>query len=256
MSTQPKQDLSILPRIDPEFKALVPPLSAEEYEQLEQNILEARKCYDPIVVWDGDVVEGYNRYGICIKHGIAFEVKEIKLESREEAKLWILNNQLGRRNLNEAQRINTVLLKEEILRKIAKKNLSLGGGDKKSRSPLPKTRKPDIESINVQEVMATEAQVSKGTLHNYTKVKEEASPELLASIQSGEVKIGTAHRMLTSEILKQLSQADKMYRFMQSAIPAEGLEAIDPQLYQQLAKLAENLRRLIATIGKRRKELS
>jgi len=54
--------------------------------------------------------------------------------------------------------------------------LSLGGGNKKSGLPLTKTRKPDIESINVQEVMAAEAQASKDALHRCAKIKEEASP--------------------------------------------------------------------------------
>ena len=42
-----------LPRVDPEFKSLIPPLAADEREQLEQNILQARKCHDAIILWEG-----------------------------------------------------------------------------------------------------------------------------------------------------------------------------------------------------------
>ena len=65
--------MSILPNIDPEFKGLIPPLQADEREQLEQNILQACKCHDAIVLWDGKIIDGHNRYEICVKHGIEFE---------------------------------------------------------------------------------------------------------------------------------------------------------------------------------------
>jgi len=65
-----------------------------------------------------------------MKHGIEFEVKDIEFESREEAKLWILENQLGRRNLTDAARIELALKKEALLKGLAKEKLSLAGGDK------------------------------------------------------------------------------------------------------------------------------
>jgi len=101
-------------QIDQEFKNLIPPLLEDEYRQLEQNILTKRKCENAIILWDGRIIDGHNRFYICAEHGIEFELEEMDFESREAAKLWIIENQLGRRNLTDAARIELALCKEEI----------------------------------------------------------------------------------------------------------------------------------------------
>ncbi|MCL2198666.1 MAG: hypothetical protein FWB80_07065, partial [Defluviitaleaceae bacterium] len=92
------------PIIDAEFKALMSPLSAEEYAQLEQNILAGKKCNDAILLWNGIIVDGMNRYAICAEHEIEFSVVDMSFDSREDVKIWIIENQLGRRNLHAAAR--------------------------------------------------------------------------------------------------------------------------------------------------------
>ena len=90
--------------IDREFKALIPPLAPEERTQLESNIL-AEGCRDPLVVWGGQSVllDGHNRFEICQRLNIKFRVEELQITSREHAYNWIINNQLGRRNLHPDQ---------------------------------------------------------------------------------------------------------------------------------------------------------
>ena len=92
------------PIVDPEFKALIPPLTAEELQQLEANLL-AEGCRNPLVVWgDHDVLlDGHNRFEICLKYNIHFGITELFLPDRNAARRWIINNQLGRRNLTAEQ---------------------------------------------------------------------------------------------------------------------------------------------------------
>jgi len=241
--------MSVLPQIDLELKSLIPPLTAEERDQLEQNILAKRKCHDAIILWNGMILDGHNRFDICVKYGIEFEVREIQLPSKEAAKLWIIENQMGRRNLNEAMRIEMTLAKAEILRAKAKKKLSQAGGDKSKGAPLTEMTSSN-DAINVRTSHAKDADVSEGILQNYLQIKAQAHPSLLAQVQAGEVKIGTAHRMLTSEIMKKLDQADKMYKFISRAIPPEGLKAANPSLHGKLAGLADALRVLTMTLAK------
>ena len=54
--------------IDPEFVACIPPLSQDEFEQLEENILSSGKIYNPILVWNHTIVDGHNRYRILKRH--------------------------------------------------------------------------------------------------------------------------------------------------------------------------------------------
>lgn len=89
--------------VDPEFKSNIPPLSDEEFAQLEKNIL-ADGCRDPLVLWGQLLVDGHNRYAICTKHGLPFNIVQKEFASRDEALDWTDANQLGRRNLTPDQR--------------------------------------------------------------------------------------------------------------------------------------------------------
>ena len=88
-------------KIDPEFQSKVPPLQFEEEQQLEQNIIAEGRLLNPIITWNGYILDGHTRYRILKKHGfIKFEVEEIQLANKYEALAWICKNQLGRRNLS------------------------------------------------------------------------------------------------------------------------------------------------------------
>ena len=90
--------------IDPEFANKIPPLREEELEQLEENILADGVVINPLIVWDGVIVDGHNRYRILQKHPeIQFTTYEKKFPDRYAAIAWICKNQLGRRNLTPQQ---------------------------------------------------------------------------------------------------------------------------------------------------------
>ena len=100
MSNETALTVSVV--IDPEFRALIPPLTAEEKAQLEQNIL-TDGCREPLTLWDDILLDGHNRYEICTRHNLPFGTTRVVLENREAAINWIINNQLGRRNLTPEQ---------------------------------------------------------------------------------------------------------------------------------------------------------
>ena len=89
--------------VDPEFRDLIPPLNEEELKLLEESLV-ADGCESPLIVWNGVIIDGHNRYAICRKHDIPFSIQEKNFDTREEVMLWMLRNQLGRRNLNNYQR--------------------------------------------------------------------------------------------------------------------------------------------------------
>lgn len=112
--------------IDEEFASLIPPLSEDERRQLEHNLVEYGGARDPLVAWmhdrfdcassivrwdvDGGIVppenwpctllDGHNRYEICTRLDLPYELKLLRFQSREDAADWIDRNQLGRRNLH------------------------------------------------------------------------------------------------------------------------------------------------------------
>ena len=92
-------------KIDPEFQSQIPPLTDDEFKQLEENILKEGKLLSPLIVWNNTLVDGHNRYEIVQEHPeISFSTMPLRFENREEAIAWICRNQLGRRNLSPEQK--------------------------------------------------------------------------------------------------------------------------------------------------------
>lgn len=84
--------------IDPEFQDLIPVLSQEEKDGLEKSLKE-EGCRDALVVWDGTLIDGHRRYEICQKNDIEFKTVSRTFPDRDTCKIWILCNQMARRNL-------------------------------------------------------------------------------------------------------------------------------------------------------------
>ena len=92
-------------KIDPEFQRQINPPTFEEKHQLEMNILKEERVLNPIITWNGYIVDGHTRYQVLQKYPfIPFEVIERKFSNRYEALAWICKNQLGRRNLTPEQK--------------------------------------------------------------------------------------------------------------------------------------------------------
>jgi len=88
--------------LDEEFKALLPALNDVAYNDLERTLLK-HGLRDAIVLWDGILIDGYNRYSICLKHNLPYHTVSMEFESREEVQIWIIENQIARRNLTPMQ---------------------------------------------------------------------------------------------------------------------------------------------------------
>lgn len=90
-------------QIDPEFETWVLPPRLEEFAGLEKSLLEDG-CREPLVLWNGILIDGHNRHKICTKHNLPFKTVNKEFDTREDVKNWIINNQLGRRNVTPEQR--------------------------------------------------------------------------------------------------------------------------------------------------------
>ena len=102
-----KRDVQLMQTIetDEKFKNILPPLSQETLKLLEENIIE-NGCRDSLVLWNDILIDGYNRYDICTRHDIPFNTVSKEFDSREEVLIWIITNQVSRRNLTPTQLSN------------------------------------------------------------------------------------------------------------------------------------------------------
>ena len=75
-------------KIDPEFQSQIPPLTDDEYKQLEENILKEGKLLSPLIVWNNTLVDGHNRYAILQKHPeIYFSTMPLRFEKPRRSPL-------------------------------------------------------------------------------------------------------------------------------------------------------------------------
>ena len=132
--------------VDQEFAALIPPLQIEERQMLEKNIL-ADGCRDPLVLWGDIIVDGHNRFEICSRLGLGFQTVQMEFETRDDATLWIIRNQFGRRNLTDYQRGILALRMKPIVEVRAKaaQVTSTGG-----REPQLREISPQAEPIETR----------------------------------------------------------------------------------------------------------
>ena len=171
--------------IDPEFQALIPPLTAAERAALEASI-RAEGCRHALVVWKetGILLDGHNRHEICQAAGLPFTVTEISIVDRAEAMAWIIRSALAQRSLTPAQKIDQTLKLEDIIAEKAKAKQRQAGG------PLPqKSAEPPIET---RVEVARAAGVSHDTIRKFKIIKEHAPKETLEKVLRGEMTINSA----------------------------------------------------------------
>ncbi len=175
--------------IDPEFESIIPPLAKDEFAQLEKNILSEGAIRDPLVVWDGVIIDGHNRYKIIKAHPeIKYTTQEIQFPNRFEAIYWICNNQLGRRNLTPDDKRYVVGQKYETRKRE-------NGGDRKSDAVksvggIHPLISPHVSRVEVaQETNTTEGYVKDaGEYARGVDAAEKEIPGIKRELLSGEIK--------------------------------------------------------------------
>lgn len=173
-------------KIDKEFQNLIPPLSPEEFKQLKENII-ADGCREPLVVWNGIIIDGHNRHKICLENNIFFKTEDKEFSDRSAVVEWMLRNQLGRRNLNDFQRNEVALKYEQIIAEQMKKRMSemgkIGavitnsGGGSNGHTPVnPSTKRKELAKI---------AGTSEGSIQRSKLILEKGTQEQISRAREG-----------------------------------------------------------------------
>jgi hypothetical protein len=213
--------------INKEFRDLIPALSADEYQGLERSILK-EGIREPILVWNGTLVDGHNRYSVAKRHDVDFKTSKMQFESECDVKIWILSNQLSRRNITPFVKAEMQLDLENMhrVRLKAKKDAvapSLDGVD----SPLP-----DI-SKDTREEIAKAAGVSHGYIHTVSRIQKSGrvDDDTMRKLRKNEI---TAGKVLKA--IKKEERLEKASELMDEAAlnykPAASLQIVHADFYQ------------------------
>ena len=199
--------------IDEEFQKLIPPLTDDEYRQLEENCIK-EGIREAILVWDrGDdlvIVDGHNRYKIAREHNLKWNHKVMNFGSREEAKIWIVKNQLGRRNLLPQVRALLALKVEPLIAEKAKEKQIEAGGAVRQKS--------DKAVIDTKKELAKIAGVSHDTIHKIKKIEAEATPHIKELLYSGTITTNQAYNTTFPKTLNPVKEATKEHEEYQEKL--------------------------------------
>ncbi len=179
--------------IDPEFQNLISALSEKEFELLEQNIIRDG-CREPISTWNDVILDGHNRYKICVQHNIQFTVVQISVTSRQDAIAWICTNQLGRRNISDETRKYLIGKRYDAEKKKATEQNLYRGINPPAAKMLPSgTPAKGVPRTSV--ILGKEYHVSHATIQKYSRYAKaidklaDRNHTLVPKILSGKVKV-------------------------------------------------------------------
>lgn len=197
-------------RIDPELNEVLPELSEEDYTALEKSLLSDGYKGAPIMVWGDVIVDGHNRYEICNKHHIPYEVKKIDFENKEEAIRWMVRQQLGRRNLSPIQRISISEKYRPFYEKEAKANQGTRNDLKNNfTANLPQSLEKKERNPTTDKKLADIANVSEKTYRMGTKILNSGNEELIEQTLKGEKSINRAYNELKASEKKESAEIKK-----------------------------------------------
>jgi hypothetical protein len=256
--------------IDPELSSLIPPLTPEEYEGLKDSVKQYgfRPERGLIITWNNIIIDGHNRYKICLELeeetgktflDIQAHTHEMdNLTTKEDVIIWMYHNQLGKRNLTAAARINLALKVESMLREKAKANLATSTGGSNPQ-PLLNSTKAGKTPINTRREIAKMVSKSEDTVRKVKLLKENAAPELFEEVLSGRKSIHAGYLEMKSGTeglsLESLTNPEPKIGFSES----DSSSTIDGKLSNNTAMLelestlkafSDNIYKLIDSVDK------
>ena len=187
-------------KIKEEFKNLIPALTKEEYKQLENNCI-AEGIREKILIWNGFIIDGHNRYEISLKWDLEIQTETKHFQDEEAVKEWMILNQFGRRNLSNYQRSVLALQLEEVFSNKAKENQV-----RKANSVLLISAE---QKLDTRKELSKIASVGHDTIAKVKKIQAQASEEVKAKLSTGEVSINSAYQEIKKEEKKANFEAKK-----------------------------------------------
>ena len=194
-------------QVKEEFKNLIPALSAEEYAQLEANILE-EGIREPIITWNGFIIDGHNRYSIAQRFDVEYRTTSKHFSSEVDVKIWMANNQLGRRNLSDYVKGELYETIEKLEKEKGEKNLKTNIGEGQRLSLNDKGKKH-----NTQKIVANKLGWSTGKKAQFDVVKKKAPEEVKEKLRNNELTIHAAYKEIKAAEQKDISNKNKLENF-------------------------------------------
>lgn len=206
----------------PELRNFIPPLNTDELLSLEESIL-ANGCRTPLLVWDTTqgalnsacefpndatfiLFDGHHRYQICKKNGLDFQIDLMSFPTIEEVKDFMIDFQVGRRNVTSEQLSYLRGLKYQRL---------------KSKQGGIRSGKVNIKNalIDTATKLADEFKVSKATIKRdaiFAEGLDKMEIDLKTKVLNGQTKVNkkSIQQLAKSGIKNTISSVEQLQRII------------------------------------------
>lgn len=217
---------------DPEFRALNIPIPPEALRVLDQRIWKCEPT-EPVIVWNGYILTGYEINDISLKYHRNPATKDILFPRRTDAIAWLCQQQLKRTDLSRAAIVWLTYRLYEAMRDIANRKKAKDEFQYRQFSPSMRSitiepnaisflTRPLMENNPLLSQLGKEFNLHKDTIRRYVqygrridKLEEKAS--------------GIRIRILTGDLTVMLTQLPDIQK-----MPAEQLKKIaeDRKIHQ------------------------
>lgn len=219
-------------KISEAFSNVLPPLSDEAYTALEKDIL-LHGILHPLIIWNGYVIDGHHRIQIAEKHNIDVPeppiVMDTELSDEDDAVLWIIDYQKGRRNMSDIDLADLYRTKYDILKKKGKEKMSKAGatGGRGKKKGKPSSDQP----FTTREALAKELGWSETKTAEALFVINNATEDEMQLFKDERYKIGSAHRVVKDRMYAEKVEEQDIH------VPTE--EEIYEQKFNQIIKAVD-----------------
>lgn len=234
-------------KINPELKELLPALTESEFEQLEANILASPERV-AVVVWKEKEVllDGHNRYAVCRKHKLPYRVDQVSLPDMDAARLWVINEHLGRRHFSEGQKSYWRAKQYEYRKK--PEGRPKGELDQNGLVSQPKQNKQDV--VSTRQAVAKEHGVGEQTIERDVRYARDidaiaaaAGDDAKNAILTGKVRMTRQEVQEVAEIAEAQPQAAKAVLTKIKTTKRQDTKRIVAEAYHKLPNAKKAVRR-------------
>ena len=184
-------------------------LTDNERAQLEENLLRDG-IRDPLVVWNDILIDGHNRYNIARLHNLEFTTVEMAFDSRDAVKIWIADNQFGRRDLTVYERSLLAIKIKPSIAVLAKERQGerndlniVKNSCQSSEEPAPVSKSKSARENKTDYQVAQKAGVSEDTIRKVERIEQQATPEIKQALRAGDLSINAAYNKVQQAARKE-----------------------------------------------------
>jgi hypothetical protein len=210
-------------KIIEEYSLLVPDLTLEEYESLEQSIKE-NGLYMPLIVnQDGVLLDGHHRYKACQELNVKPRIEVKTFNEPIYEKLFVVHANLKRRQLTDAQKVELGSALKPIYEEIARRNslynlrqnLNVRSDrDKDENDSRPSGSNDPLGRVN--DVISREVGLSRTKYQRGETVFKETPKIWNEQVRTGKISINKAYsihkrNLRKEEQLKSAAAANNLF---------------------------------------------